>query len=377
MHRQVAAGVAALTIGLMWVGGCAPSTGQQEALPEAPRNVRVLPMVVTDLHEYFEISGAMQPLRGTDVAAEESGTVAALPHDKGTYVDQGDVLVELDRRLLAAEVEAAAASLDLAEYNAEQTQRLFEAQKISRIQALTAQTQARQAQAALRIVRLRHDRAAIKAPFAGLVANRYVEPGQLVNPGQPVGRLVDPHVLKLVGTLTEREIVWLDRDAAARVHVDGQDQPVAGRVAWISFEADPVTGKFTVEVQVQNDDLRLRPGVVGRATILKRTHQEVLVVPRDAVMEGQMGHFVYVVQDERAHRRPIVLGADQGLLVIVRSGLRHGDQLVVRGHRDLVEGALVRVTETATARDGGLGTDPLDAREMSAAPRIDAGELAP
>ena len=96
MHRQVAAGVAALTIGLMWVGGCAPSTGQQEALPEAPRNVRVLPMAVTDLHEYFEISGAMQPLRGTDVAAEESGTVAALPHDKGTYVRQGDVLVGVE-----------------------------------------------------------------------------------------------------------------------------------------------------------------------------------------------------------------------------------------------------------------------------------------
>ena len=180
-----------------------------------------------------------------------------------------------------------------------------------------------------------------------------------------------------MGTLTEREIVWLDRDAADRVHVDGQDQPVAGRVAWISFEADPVTGKFTVEVNVRNDDLRLRPGVVGRATILKRTHQEVLVVPRDAVMEGQMGNFVYVVQDERAHQRPIALGADQGLLVIASSGLRRGDQLVVRGHRDLVEGALVRVTETATARDGGLDTDPLDAREMSAAPRLDAGELAP
>ena len=352
MRTRVAIALAVLTTVATALVGCGPPP-EREVPPEIPRNVRVLPMAATDLQEYFEISGRMQPVRGTDVAAEESGTVAALPHDKGDHVDAGDVLVELDRRLLQAQVAAATASLELAEYNAEQTGRLHEAAKVSRIQALTADTQADQARAALQVARLRYERAAVKAPFAGLVAVRHVEPGQLVAPGQPVARVVDPYVLKLAGTLTEREVAWLEKGASAQIRLDGLAEPVPGQVAWLAFEADPVTGKFGAEVHVDNADLALRSGVMGRATIHKRTHASVLVVPRDAVMDGLQGHMVYVVEGDRAHRRTVALGADQGLLVVVVSGLAVGDRLVVRGHRDLVEGALVRITETATGRDGG------------------------
>lgn len=368
MNTRVASALAVLTIMAAALVGCGPPP-EREVLAEIPRNVRVLPLAVTDLQEYFEISGPMLPVRGTDVAAEESGTVAALPHDKGDHVDEGDVLVELDRRLLGAQVAAAVAGLELAEYSAEQTRKLHEASKASGIQALTADTQADQARAALQVARLRYDRAAVKAPFAGLVANRYVEPGQLVAPGQPVGRVVDPYVLKLSGALTEREVAWLKKGASAQIRLDGSVEPVPGRVAWLAFEADPVTGKFGVEVYVSNPDLALRPGVMGRATIQKRTHPNVLVVPREAVMDGVRGHMVYVVDGDRARRRAITLGADQGMLVVVTSGLAVGDRVVVRGHRDLVEGALVQIMETATERDGGLAGDPAVSREQSAAPR--------
>ena len=368
MNSRVAISLAVLTTVAAGLVGCGPPP-EREVPPEIPRNVRILPLEPTDLQEYFEISGRMEPVRGTDVAAEESGTVAALPHDKGDQVDTGDVLVELDRRLLQAQVAAATASLKLAEYNAQQTGRLHEADKVSGIQALTADTQADQARAALQVASLRYNRAAVKAPFAGLVADRYVEPGQLVAPGQPVARVVDPYVLKLSGTLTEREVAWLEEGASARIRLDGLTEPVAGRVAWLAFEASPVTGKFRVDVHVDNPDLALRPGVMGRATILKQTHSNALVVPRDAVLEGVQGYMVYVVEGDRARQRVVSLGADQGMLVIADAGLAAGDRVVVRGHRDLVEGALVQVTETATGRDGGLAGDPTVSREESTAPR--------
>ena len=368
MNNRVASALTVLITMAAALVGCAPAQ-ERKIPPETPRNVRILPMATTDLEEFFEITGYMQPVRGTDVAAEEGGTVAALPHDKGDRVNAGDVLVVVDRRLLEAQVAAAVASLELAQYNSEQTRQLREADKVSGIQALTADTQADQAKAALQVARLRYDRAAVKAPFAGLVANRYVEPGQLVSPGQPVARVVDPYVLRLAGTLTEREVAWVEEGASARIRLDGQAAPVPGRVAWLAFEADPVTGKFGVEVHVSNANLALRPGVMGRATIHKRTHAGVLVVPRDAVMSSLQGHIVYVVRGDRAHRRAITLGEDQGMLVVVTSGLAAGDRVVVRGHRDLVEGALVQITETATARDGGMAGDPTVSREQSAAPR--------
>jgi RND family efflux transporter MFP subunit len=368
MEKRVACTLTLLMMTAALLAGCAPKEAL-EIPPETARNVRVLSVASTDLLEYFEISGPLRPLRGTDVSAEEAGTVASLTRDKGDHVDAGGVLVELDRRLLAAQVSAAAAGLELAEYNAQQTQRLFEADKVSRVQALTAQTQARQARAGLQVAQLRYDRAAVKAPFSGLVSDRYVEPGQLVAPGQPVARVVDPYVLKLTGALTEREVGWLKKGASAQIRLDALQEPVTGSVGWLAFEADPVSGKFQVEINVDNAMLELRPGVMGRATIHKRTLPDVLLVPRDAVMESALGRTVYVVEGDRARRRQVELGEDQGLMVVASSGLHPGDRVVVRGHRDLVEGALVRVTETATGRDGGIATDPVDARESSASPR--------
>ncbi len=377
MKKPVTSALTLLAIAVALVTSCSAPVETPEAPEEVARNVRVLPMAATQLDEFFEISGPLQPLRGTSVSAEESGTVAAIPHNKGEYVAEGDVLVELDRSLLAVQVANAEAGLELAEYNADKTRRLHEADKASRIQSLTAETQARQARAGLRSARLRYDRAAVKAPFAGLVSDRYVEPGQLASPGQPVARVVDPYVLKLVGALTEREVAWLREGALATLQLDGSEQPVPGRVAWLAFEANPITGKFTVEVHVDNASLALRPGVIGRATIHKRTHAGVLVVPRDAVIEGSMGQTVYVVAGNRAQLRTIELGDDQGLMVIVAAGLQSGDQVVVRGHRDLIDGALVQVTETATSRDGAIAGDPNESGESSSSPRGLTGGSAP
>ena len=156
--------------------GCAPG-GETETLAEVLRNVRVMTLERTSITEYFEISGPVRPVRGTDVSAEEAGTVAAIPHDKGARVAADDVLVELDRRLLREEKESAHSSLELHEYNYDKTRQLHEARKVSRHELLTTEAQYEQAKALSRIADLRYERAAVKAPFAGLVTDRFVEPG--------------------------------------------------------------------------------------------------------------------------------------------------------------------------------------------------------
>jgi membrane fusion protein (multidrug efflux system) len=353
------AGLLLAAAGGLWLAGCErPGAAAEGDKAEVPRNVRVLEVRASEITEYFEISGPMQPLRGTDVGAEESGTVALIPHDKGKRVEEGDVLVELDRRLLAAELEAARSALRYAEHDFEKTQELYEAGKVSRQALLSVESAYEQARATARIAEVRHDRAAVKAPFAGLVADRYVEPGQLVAAGAPVARVIDPFLLKLVGTLTEREIGWLEVGTAAEVILDGVARPVAGRVHWIGFEADPASGKFKVEIVIDNPDLALRTGVIGRARILKEVHPDVVAIPRDAVLKQGGGWAVFVVDGERVHRRRVSLGPDQGLMVVVVDGLAPGERLVVRGQRDLIDGARVTVTEESAAPDGTRPEDP-------------------
>jgi membrane fusion protein (multidrug efflux system) len=362
-------------LSFLCVAGCSPGAGSADQAPteEAPRNVRVLELEPVDLEQYLTVTGPLRPIQGTDLSAEESGVVQEIPHDKGSRVAQGTVVVLLDRDLLAAQLESARADREMKAYNEERTRALYEENSVSKQEMLQAHTLLAQAEAEEEIARLRHARAAVKAPFTGIVTERWVEPGELVTPGQRVARLVDPFTLELEGGITEREVAWIEMGAPALITVDGEPGVAQGKVHWIGFEAAPATGKFPVEVRMDNHDLRYRAGVVARARILERVHREVVAIPRGAVLQRPGREVAFVVEDGRAVERELRLGPGQGLMVMVEDGLAIGDQLVVRGQRDLRDGARVVVQERATAPDGSLPTDPDVVRQEANASDLRGG----
>jgi membrane fusion protein, multidrug efflux system len=326
---------------------------------ERELNVRTLELRAKPLEEYLRLSGTATPLRAAVLSAEEGGVVRSVDLDKGSRVDKGQALLSLDRRLLAAELSAARAALDLAAFNEGRIKQLYESKAVSAADYERVKAEFRQAEAAVRGAELRHERAVVSAPFDGIVTDRYVEPGELLVPGTPVLRLLDPYVLKVKCNVTEENVVLLSRDMAAMVEFAGTNEPLPGRIHWVGFEADPMTGKFPVEILVENGQLALRPGVMGRARVVKARHEGVISIPRDAIIERPGGPAAFVVEDGRAVERPLVLGPDQGLLVAVRQGLSEGDKLIVRGQRELNPGMAVKVTEESRASDGSLPGDPV------------------
>lgn len=344
--------------------GCSSSGEEVDVdAPESSENVRVWVVEATELDERLLITGRLEAQRATDVSTQESGVVDAIVTDKGQPVAQDEVILRLDRRLLKAQLESAQAMATLRRYNNDRTSTLFDENQVSRQEMLLVHTELEQAEQNAEIARLHYERAAIGAPFAGIVSQRYVELGQLVQAGQRVARVVDPYVLQLEGYATGVSVAYLREGAPARVEVNGSSDILEGRVSWVSVEADPQTGKFAVEVEVPNPDLRVRAGLVARAKVLKRMHESVIAIPRDAVVDGDRGPEVFVVEGNRARARPVVLGPDQGLMVIARSGVREGDRLVVRGQRMLSHDGLVEATEVSKRRDGSMPGDPPSVRE--------------
>lgn len=359
----VSKALAALSVFLLaCVCGCgggdeAAATITQER-SEKPRNVRIMTLARGDLAEYFTISGICAPVRGTVVSAEEGGVVAEVPRDKGAIAAEDETLVLLDRKMLAAQLESANAARELSAYNEDRTRRLFDVNSVSRFEMLQAETSLKQAETQEKIARLRYERAAVKAPFPGVVTGIYVEKGQLVSPGMPVARIADPYTLSLEGTVSETEVNWVEKGKPAVVTFDGFDRVVDGIVHWTGFEADPATGKFGVEIRIPNPDLSIRPGVVARARIRKALHQNVLTIPRDAVLQRSGRDFVYIDIDGFARATTVELGPGRGLLVVAEAGLEKGDRLIVRGHRDIRDGSAVAVREEADYPDGTSIGDP-------------------
>jgi len=370
--RCAAAATLALSLAMAaLLGGCQPQI-QEDGPREVPRNVRVMPVKRGSLTEFFELAGPMQPVRGADISAEEAGVVVGILADKGTMVAAGAAVIEIDRRLLRAELDAAAAAHQTEEYNYDKVRQLHEAGKLSRIELLQVEAVFQAAKAEHRVAQVRYDRAAVKAPFAGVVADRFVEAGELVAPGMIVGRVIDPYTLKLDGYVTEREVAWIRVGDTADVYLDGIAEPAPGEVVWIGFEAAPKSGKFPIEINIENAQLVYRSGVIGRALLAKQELRDVIAIPRDAVLPARDGNRVYVVEGDRAHVRRVALGAGQGLMVAVTDGLRVGELLVVRGQRELIDGSLVQVTERSESADGGLPSDPAVVRADRAGSRLGA-----
>ncbi len=353
-------------------GGCG-NAGDDGPAAEVARNVRVMPLETAPVTRYFELAGPVVPVRGADIAAEEAGTVERIDHDKGEQVEAGAPLITLDRRLLRAELEAARAQLELQAYDHEKKEQLHAAGKISDLELLRSEARLADARSRRDIAHTRHERAQVKAPYAGIVAERYVEPGELVAPGTRIARVIDPYVLKLDGGLTEREVAWMRPGKSAEVVLEGLEEPRRGTVAWVGFEAGTSNGKFPVEIHVPNEDLQLRSGVIGRARVARGTTGGMVVIPRDAVMPGDGIDFVFVVDRDRARKRSVELGPGQGLMVAVRQGLEPGELLVVRGQRDLQDGNLVNINERVAYGDGTAPDDPDVIRASSASTRV-AGE---
>lgn len=347
-----------LVLSITFLSAGCRDEGAPAETPEPTRNVRILELSGETITEYFEISGPVVPMAGTWLSAEESGPVVAIPVDKGGAVKAGEIIVELDRDILRAERDANRSALALQEYNVDKVRQLHEAGKVSRIELLTAESAHAQAKALAEVSQQRYSRAGIRAPFDGVVTDRAVELGELVGPGQRVARVIDPYTLKLEAYLTDSQVQWVEMGDAATVVIGADRHPAAASVSWVGFEADRMTGKFQVEIEIPNRELAYHSGVIGRARLGKNEENGVVVIPRDAVLAGRVGPTAYVVEDDRAILRRLHLGSDQGLMVIVRDGLEPGDRLVVRGQRDLREGVLVKVTEVATAPDGSLPADP-------------------
>lgn len=369
--RKFAGLTAVILLGgaLFLAAGCSPESAS-DTNEEIPRNVRVLTLGQETVAEFLEISGPVAPVRGTDLSAQESGPVVALPVDKGQAVGQGKSVLIIERDILKAELEAAEATLALEAYNVDKVKQLHQAGKVSRIELLTAQSNHAQASSRAAVLRERYDRAGIKAPFDGVLVDRYVELGQLVLPGQKVARILDPYTLKLEAYLTDSQVQWVAVGDKATIKMGESRDRAHGEVSWVGFEADRMTGKFKVEIEIPNPDLIFHSGVIGRARLEKNLISGVVAIPRDAILPGRTGPIAYMVVDDRAVLSRLELGEDQGVMVVVRKGLKAGDQLIVRGHRDLRDGSLVKVTETATAADGSSPGDPAEVLGARSGTRI-------
>ncbi|MEE2673942.1 MAG: efflux RND transporter periplasmic adaptor subunit [Myxococcota bacterium] len=358
----VAAAVLLVAIGFL-LRLTAPKPVPVLTTPDPGTPVDTLVVAPSTLEGRISMSGLVQPRRRVELFAEQAGRVLEVGAEKLDRVTTGQLLLRIDP--LPGEVEVARAEatlaqarsdLNLADAELARSQKLATSQ-ISSASDLDRRQNAHQvalavkraAQASVRAARDRLSQRELFAPFDGVLREFDCEVGEYVSPGQPIGELLDVSRVRVHIGLRDRDVVAVQPEMQAKVRVDARDGEVrSGTVLRVAAAAESATRKFPVQVEVENADGLLMPGMLARVELELGNQSQAILVPREAVLSDFGLPFVYVVHAEPGtpsivRRRRVTVQEvpfHPGSMAVTQ-GLSSGERIAVTSLRQLRDGSQV------------------------------------
>lgn len=349
-------GRSSLLVAAVLTAGCS-TPAVEEVATTAAATVATFEVQPATLEGIVGASGLVAPAPGADqiVVAPEPARIAEIPRAEGDRVQAGDLLVRFEIPARTTEVAAHRAEVRQGEARVENAQssvtrlttlvehgvaaakELEDARRdLAEARAMLAQAQSAAVGAAELAAR-----SVVRARFAGVVAKRSHNPGDMVEAtaSDVVLRVIDPARLQVVAAVAIPDLARVQTGRPARILMPGVEQPEQGKVLTRPAAVDP-TG-VTADVRIAFDGpTRLAAGTPVRVDIVAEQHPGVLAVPLAAVLREEDETFVMVAgADKKAHKRKVTLGLTTPTLVEVTGGLKAGESVVVRGQQGLPDGA--------------------------------------
>ena len=204
--------------------------------------------------------------------------------------------------------------------------------------------QIRQAKAALRLAQIHLKSTTIRAPISGIISKRFLDQGAFVSTTTPIVRIVAMDMVKALVQVVESDLAQLRVGAVAEIYVGAyREQVFGGVVVRISPTVDPESRTADVEIQVENRDHRLKPGMFARVNLVVQRRNGVLLLLKDSLVRESGPTRVFVHENGRASLREISLGLEGEKYVEVLRGLREGEEVIVAGQYELKDRMPVRV----------------------------------
>jgi len=278
------------------------------------------------------------------VLSEVEGRVLTLRVEEGDWVKNGQVLATLVRDDQAIAFKKAQLQETNARAAFDRATELVERELISReefdklsIDYEIAQQELAEAEWALK-------KTTIIAPFSGRITARMTQLGQHVRPGDELFQVTDFDPLVARIYLPERDVLGLEEGQDVQIRLDAATEVYfAGRIRQISPVVDTSTGTVKVTVEATEPPEQVRPGSFVTVNIVRETHSDALLLPREAVLRELQKAHVYVAEDDVAEKRAVTLGLEEGELIEVLSGVAAGDRVIVTGQGGLKDGSAVKI----------------------------------
>nr|WP_244969196.1 efflux RND transporter periplasmic adaptor subunit [Tissierella praeacuta] len=237
-------------------------------------------------------------------------------------------------QLEQAELAASDMNLEAAKGQLEQAETLYQ-------QALS---QLKQAQISYEQMEDNFNNTVVKAPMDGVVSTLNVKEGQVVSSGQMAATIVDMDKVYMEINVVEDVVNRLSIDQKVDLSIPAAfDEDISSTISYISPTADIGSNLYSVKVYIDNSDRKIRPGMNGKVKLNLDKIDSVIAIKSNAVLDKKDEKIVFVVENDQAVERTVILGLDTGDYVEIKEGLKTDEEVIIKGQHYVENGRKVKV----------------------------------
>ena len=336
---------------------------QEEVMEPRVAEVDVRVLQAQPWGETISSFGIIDAAKEIVITTDFSERVEKVHVKEGHPVKAGQLLIVLDRRKqelrlarYRTSLKEAKATLTNAQKTLKRQEALFAGRNIpqskledSQLVLKTARARYEEALAAVRLGERELADRKISSPANGQVVKRSVEPGETVNPGAALMIIQVVDTVRVITYVTEKDINHLSLGSEAMVTTPAvPGRAYTARIESLGTKADPDTGSFSVKLAIPNTEGLLRPGMTARVSLQGLKYEDAILIPDSALVDRSRRRVAYKVVDGKAKQVEPVVALSTMDMVHVLSGLQAGDQLIVGGVENIVDGTPVKVVPIDT-----------------------------
>ncbi|MBS3757273.1 MAG: efflux RND transporter periplasmic adaptor subunit [Desulfobacterales bacterium] len=318
--------------------------------------VETAKVVEMDLERTVQGIGTLEAIQQVMIRPEVNGVIESVHFREGSRVKKGDLLFSMDDNKIIDQLQARQAALAEARANLENAELVYNRRERLYRQKLGTEEARDEARAKYRALSATIDRikaeiegiketladTKIKAPFAGIIGERYVDPGEWVDIGTRLAPLVETDRLKIAFTIPEKYLGQAKTGQTIKLRTPAfPDRDFIGAVYFVSPLIREDTRSLMVKAYVDNPNLRLSPGGFGAVELIVDILEQKPVVPEEALVPTRTGYMIYTIKDGKALGRDVKIGLRHPGTVEIRKGVTPGETIIKSGHIAVSEGDTV------------------------------------
>ncbi|MEZ9821743.1 efflux RND transporter periplasmic adaptor subunit [Shewanella sp. 10N.286.45.A1] len=306
--------------------------------------VEIATVIQGDVSSFYSTTATLEAPEEAKVVTRVAGLIQSISVEEGDRVTKGQLLAVIDSKRQKFDLDRSQAEVEIIE------QELNRLKKISNKEFFSADSMAKleynlQAAMAKRdLAALYVQESMIRSPIDGVIATRFVKSGNMAKEFDELFYIVNQDELYGIVHLPEQQLQHLRLGQDAQIFANKHTKDTThATVLRISPIVDAQSGTFKVTLSVPNQKATLKAGMFTRVELRYDTHNDVITVPYNALVNQDNEFALYVIDGSNANRRTVTLGYHEADTVEVVAGIEPGEQIVIRGHQNLKDQSLVEV----------------------------------